>query len=246
MSKIEHRTILGAKSNLLAAVLYAQNKAWGELFERDTLRAGSVVIQSGIRPNLIYFPTDGCVSLVTSPLDDEKTGVMTGMLGGDDLVGLPAALSDAVATYKAVVDVGTTAWRCSAQAARRLLDECPKSRAVMMRYTDLALNESWHLTSSATLHSVRERVTAFLLYASDRAGDRNLPFTQPMIASRLGLRRASVTDLLIVMDNEGLVARSHARITILKPAELREQCAVTWPMMEKHRLAFREYLDGLA
>jgi CRP-like cAMP-binding protein len=65
------------------------------------------------------------------------------------------------------------------------------------------------------LHVVRQRCCRWLLMTQDRVHSDELPLTHEFLAVMLGVRRASVTEVLTPLQEEGLVCSQRGTITIL-------------------------------
>jgi CRP-like cAMP-binding protein len=65
------------------------------------------------------------------------------------------------------------------------------------------------------LHSVVQRCCRWLLTTQDRLGSRELNITHEFLAQMLGVRRASVTDVLRPLQVEGLITARRGQVTIL-------------------------------
>ncbi len=70
------------------------------------------------------------------------------------------------------------------------------------------------------LHRLEQRCCRWLLMARDRVGSNDIKLTHDYLAAMLGARRASVTEALRPLQEEGLVRSHRGRITILDGAGL--------------------------
>jgi len=65
------------------------------------------------------------------------------------------------------------------------------------------------------LHSVVQRCCRWLLTTQDRVGSQELNITHEFLAQMLGVRRASVTEVLRPLQNDGLIRASRGKVVIL-------------------------------
>lgn len=240
MTKFAQKYNISGRTNIILQALISVNKDWADLIERVHLKSGQLIIHAGVRPSLIYFPVDGLVSILVSPVSDwKKQAIQSAMCGDEDIVGFPALLSEVPSNYQAVVELDAPAFQCSTQAARRLLDECPKSRAIIGRYADLALTEAWEVMGGSVALATEDRLISFLTRAWYVSNEKTLPFSQPFIAKRMGARRPSITEMLARLETRGLIRRDVARVDVINPEALLEHLEHIWPAMLVRRKAFK-------
>ena len=65
------------------------------------------------------------------------------------------------------------------------------------------------------MHNVEYRLSRFLLMVQDSLGKTTLPLTQKSISLMLGVRRASVTEMAILLQKRQIIQYSRGKITIL-------------------------------
>jgi CRP-like cAMP-binding protein len=74
-----------------------------------------------------------------------------------------------------------------------------------------------------------------LLLKHDRAGIKELATTHEFLAVTLGLRRATVTETVAILERAGLIRSSRGRIEIMDPADLASAAC------ECYRVITKEY-----
>jgi CRP-like cAMP-binding protein len=70
------------------------------------------------------------------------------------------------------------------------------------------------------LHSVEQRCCRWLLSTQDRTGTPELEITHDFLAQMLGVRRASVSDVLRPLQDEGMIRASRGKVTIIDAKRL--------------------------
>jgi len=70
------------------------------------------------------------------------------------------------------------------------------------------------------LHSVEQRCCRWLLTTQDRVGSQELNITHEFLAQMLGVRRASVTEVLRPLQSDGLIRATRGKVVILDPKRL--------------------------
>jgi hypothetical protein len=75
------------------------------------------------------------------------------------------------------------------------------------------------------LHHVEARFCRWLLQSADRAGSDTVTLTQELLAEMLAVRRTSVTEVAVKIQNQGLITYSRGVIKILdRPSLERMSC----------------------
>ena len=104
-------------------------------------------------------------------------------------------------------------------------DECPAYREFLdahgvrdpRRWTDIAVTTKENYVRR---YSVEQRCCRWLLTTQDRVGSQELNITHEFLAQMLGVRRASVTEVLRPLQSEGLIRASRGKVVILDPKRL--------------------------
>ena len=80
------------------------------------LQLSEVLCEPGTKTRHVYFPTDGCISLIT-PLEGHP-GLEVGMIGREGMVGVQVALGRGISPLRALVQASGGSWRIDANAFR--------------------------------------------------------------------------------------------------------------------------------
>ena len=127
------------------------------------------------------------------------------------------------ADHEAVVHVGGgSALRLLASDLRALCSRSPAATALFLRFVHTLAVQSSRTLSSNAIHPVSKRLARWLLMCHDRVdGDEiNLPHTH--IARMLGVRRATVTETIHILEGEGALRSSRAHIVVRNREKLEE------------------------
>ena len=71
-------------------------------------------------------------------------------------------------------------------------------------------------------HPVEARFCRWLLQSRDRADSETVPLTQEFLSEMLGVRRTSVTEVAVKMQEAGAISYSRGIIKIINREKLRE------------------------
>jgi CRP-like cAMP-binding protein len=139
----------------------------------------------------LYFPHSGVISLVVVLADGDL--IEAGMIGRDGVVGTAAALDDAVALNRAVVQIGGAGSVIDMVHAQAAVTASRALRKKLYQHDQILLAQAQQSAACNAKHQVEERLCRWLLRTRDLVGEDNLPLTQEYIAQMLGVRRTSVT-----------------------------------------------------
>jgi CRP-like cAMP-binding protein len=180
-----------------------------------------------------YFMESGLVSVSAKVSADEF--VETWLIGSEGMVGLPFALleHDPTPPHRRVVQVGGTAFRIRADDFRVLLSQLPGFRRVVHRYLDFVLFLTSQTGACNSFHVLKERLSRWLLLASDCLASNTVPLTHEVMAHLLGVRRASVSECLETLEQEGGIVLARSAIMIVDEGRLQANCCVCFRLIEK-------------
>lgn len=211
--------LLGAMpGNELAALL--QNA------EKVAIRPRQVLHHWRLPMDYVYFIERGLVS-VSARVDDDDF-VEAWLVGSEGLVGSPLVLVDEgqPTPHRRIVQIGGEAVRVSARDFVTVLPTLPFTRRLLQRYVQSVLFQTSQFGACNAAHTVRERLVRWLLVARDSIESDDLPITHEVLSQLLGVRRATVTQVLEALYREGLIRTARGLITVVDAAALQEvSCA---------------------
>jgi CRP-like cAMP-binding protein len=161
----------------------------------------------------VYFPTRGVASTVAYVGNGNAIEVST--VGDEGMVGLPALLSDATSANEVFMQVAGEGLRMPATTLRKEAGPGSPLHVLLVQYLSAYLTQLSQAVACNGLHPVRARCCKWLLMTHDRVHTDELPLTHEFLAIMLGVRRASVTEVLQPLHNEGLVRSSRGKIAVL-------------------------------
>jgi CRP-like cAMP-binding protein len=206
--------------NLLLAALPADAYASLEpRFERLAIRPGTVLHEPGSVIRHLYFPLT-CLVSITITTAEGKTAE-TGVAGNREMVGVNAFMGGLETTQtRYVVQVPGEAMRIPSEPLLAEFDRDKRVRAVLLRYTQALIAQISQNAACNQLHDVRQRYARWLLEVRDRIQSDDLYLTQEFAAAMLGVRRASVTDMSALFEDEGLTRSDRGLTRVVDGAGL--------------------------
>jgi CRP-like cAMP-binding protein len=175
---------------------------------------GITLYDAGEDVDLVYFPIEGVVSLMTVL----KGGVLveTAAIGREGLVGVTCGPMNGRAVSRAVAQTDGLAVCLKADRFTEALHASPAMRDALARYTEALFAQVQQTSACNALHKLEARMARWLLTLADRAdGERSFRLTQEDLSDMLGVRRATVSEVGSILEGRGLIKRGRGRIEIV-------------------------------
>ena len=144
-------------------------------------------------------------------------------------------------THRYFVQAEGHAHRIDADQFKQEAERLPDLRKLVLRYEASLLTQAMQGMACNGLHSVQQRCCRWLLMARDRSDSNELSLTHEFLAYMLGVRRASVSDVLGPLQDAELVRSTRGRITILNRAGLESGTCECYRIITEQQ---KQLLDG--
>jgi CRP-like cAMP-binding protein len=175
------------------------------------------------RIDQLCFLEAGVASYADLAPSGMRTGI--GMTGFEGLVGWQALLGAERSSYEVKVAVG--GGPAFLIEAGRLREACRESLTLqqhLTRFVQAFLMQLGQTAVSNLVNPVEKRLCRWLLMNHDRIQGDEIALTHNQIGEMLGIRRASVTDALHVLEGDGLI-RADRRLITVRDRERLRRCA---------------------
>lgn len=218
-------------SNQLLAALPACD--WQHLsrhMELVEMPLGQVLYESGDDLNHVVFPTTAIVSLLNLTASGACAEFAT--VGNDGVVGVPLLMGGMSTNGRAVVQSAGHGYRLLRQV---IVDEFNAGGAVMqvlLRYTQALLTQVAQNALCNRHHAVEQQVCRLILQNLDRVQGNCLQMTQELLASKLGVRRESVTLVALALQRDGLIRYARGRIEVLDRQSLEDRACECYAVVK--------------
>src|SRR5262245_53993345 len=182
------------ENQLLRSLPLAEQDRLRKLMQPVELEQHAVIFEAGQRIPYVVFVDEGMISVVSTMENGATIEVAT--IGNEGVAGLGAILGVLSTPYRYTVQVGGRGRRLSADA---LVAEMRQERhlcRVLYRYSAAFVTQVMQGVACNGLHSVEQRCCRWLLTTQDRLGSHVINITHDFLAQMLGVRRASVTEVL--------------------------------------------------
>jgi len=211
----------GAERNRLLTALPVEEYAL--LLPRLTpvrLHLKDVLIEPHAPIRDILFIREGVGSVIAT--EQEGGSIEVATIGPEGFVGLPVLNAADSMPYLVMVQVPGDAWRLSADAFRRIVDERPVVRRVLLRYAQYYSDQLAQHVACSTLHTVEERCARWLLMTHDSVDGDSFEMTHEFLALMLGVRRAGVTVAMGALQAIGAIRYGRGRVNVVDRPRLEE------------------------
>jgi CRP-like cAMP-binding protein len=160
----------------------------------------------------VYFPESGVISAMTVMADGSAIEVAT--IGNEGMSGLTTFVGGQTSPYEVLVQVPGNGWRMRVADFKNEASQEGSFRNLIILYnTAFSMQVSYSVACNG-LHKVQKRCCRWLLMTQDRVGANVLPLTHEFLAIMLGVRRASVTEVLHPLQKRGLIFNGRGHIEI--------------------------------
>lgn len=184
---------------------------------------GWTMSESGDHVNFLHFPTSGIVSLIYALEDGSSSEVA--LVGNEGMVGISIFMGGESMPSSTEVQSAGNAYRLSRKVMKKEFALGGRLHHLALLYTQALICQTSQTAVCNQHHELDKQRCRWLLMSVDRLHDNELVVTQEMLASLLGVRRASVTLGLGLLQTDGLIATSRGHITVVdRPGLERRVC----------------------
>lgn len=171
----------------------------------------------------VYFPESGVISVV-GLLEDGRS-IEVGTIGRESMAGTFLVLDTDAVPYRHYVQIEAEGYVTSVGAFREALASDREAWRIVSHAEAAFRTQSMQNAVCNGMHNVEQRCCRWLLMTRDRVDSDEFKLSQEFLALMLGVRRASVTDVLAPLQELGIVTSVRGKISILnRPALLSRAC----------------------
>ena len=233
-----NQTFLQQQNHLLAAM---SQHEWNELepdMEEVDFSVNQVLCESGKTPAYMYFPTTAIVSLLYMTENGASSEVA--VVGNDGVVGISLVLSGSNSPNQALVQSAGKGYRMRAQAAKKAINRGSAMLNIMLRYSQAMITQVTQTAVCNRHHTIEQQLCRRLLLSLDRLSSNQIAMTHETLASMLGVRRESVTDAALKLQNLGIISYKRGLITVLQRQALESRSCECYATARKEQLRLQQ------
>lgn len=181
--------------------------------ERVPLQTDEVMLKPNAAIQRIHFPEGGVVSFHETLQDGSRVGVA--IIGFEGFTGWPALLGIDQSPHEASVAIGgNTALSISPADLLRACAERQAINVLLLRYIHCIISQMGRTIMSNLNDSLDKRLARWLLMNHDRLEGDRINLTHQQLGVMLGVRRATVTDTLHILEGKGLIRATRGLIDV--------------------------------
>jgi CRP-like cAMP-binding protein len=216
---LDAKTPRALANKLLAALPHADSGALQLHLTVVPLVQGTLLFDVDQQVDQVFFPLSGMISLLV--VLKNGNAVETATVGREGVVGAMAGLGLHKSRVRAVIQLASTVARIPASQFRRAAASSPAISSLCIRYNEALLAQARVTAACNISHSVEARFCRWLLQSRDRAESDTVPLTHQFLSEMLGVRRTSVTEVAIKMQDAGVISYSRGIIKIIDVQKLK-------------------------
>ncbi len=187
---------------------------------RGSLEAGDLLLKARAPIERVCFLEGGVASVESVLGGGNRVGV--GLIGREGLVGWQRLLGCAHSQDEVTIGVpGGTGLSVDAAALRAAVAESETLRAILLCWVHAFATQMSRTIVSNLIDPLERRLARWLLMNHDRIDGDEIDLTHAQVSIMLGVRRATVTDALHVLEGDGLIRSTRGCIAVRDRAGLR-------------------------
>ena len=220
-------------NRLLAALPAADYARIRKHLHMTTAVTGRTLQENGAPVTHVHFPNGGVFSVMNEMRDGTLVEVAT--VGIEGMLGIGVLLGDQSGAGRMFQQVPDGPF--ASMTVRRFLKESAAPgpfHEVLARYAQANLLQIMQATACNALHGARQRCCRWLLQTQDRVGSGEFLLKQDFLAIMLGVQRPTVTLVMGMLQDQGLIATKYGRIRVLKRRKLERAACECYQVIRAH------------
>jgi CRP-like cAMP-binding protein len=213
----QHPTVRNA---ILSSLLPEDLASLRPHFQLVQFRERTVLQEQRRRVEHIGFVESGVISLRRT---SKENIVELALVGSHGVVGATRLLGADESSHQCISLTSGILLNISADALLALMDERARIKEHLLNHVQMLLGHCSQVALCGLHHGLIPRLAGWLCHASDTLAGTEIPVTHDYLSTMLGLRRASVTEALIHLEEEGLIAKTRGAIRVENRALLEQK-----------------------
>jgi CRP-like cAMP-binding protein len=207
------RLVPALQNSLLEALPADDIARLGPQLIHVELERGRLLYDPGDPIDVVYFPHDGVISLMT--LMENGAAIESTTIGPEGALGLMAAVAPRQSLSRAIVQTPLRAARISVERLHEVWEKSPALQGLVDRHTEALYGHAIQSVACNALHSVEARFCRWLLTCHDRISSDTVALTQEFLADMLGVQRTTVTAVARSLQEKGAIRYRRGVVDII-------------------------------
>jgi CRP-like cAMP-binding protein len=224
---------LPEENRILAKLPRAERQRLENVLKPIDLPHRMMLYKAAAPIDYVYFPLCGVASAVAYVGDGAAIEVAT--VGNEGMLGVPSLFGPASSPNETYIQISGHGLRMPSAMLREHASPSSPLFAILTKYLTAYLYQISQAVACNGVHSVRQRCSRWLLMTHDRVHSDDLRLTHEFLGVMLGVRRASVSEVLQPFQERALIRSERGLITILDRKGLEAEAC------ECYRLVADEY-----
>lgn len=186
-------------------------------FQVVQFRERTLLQEQRRRVEYIGFVESGVISLRRTC---KENIVELALVGSHGIVGATRLLGADESSHQCISLTSGILLNIPADTLLTLIDERPRIKKHLLDHVQTLLGHCSQVALCGLHHGLLQRLAGWLCHASDTLGGMEIPVTHDYLSTMLGLRRAGVTEALIHLEEQGLIAKTRGAIRVQNRALL--------------------------
>jgi CRP-like cAMP-binding protein len=219
---------------ILAKLSQASLQELRPQLQRVELEIKKVIFEPNRSIKDVYFVEVGMISVVSAMNNGDMIEV--GTIGKEGMAGAFLLFGIKSAPYKYFVQIAGHGYRMDAKEFKNVAGREGELYDLVMRYQAAFQTQTMQCAACNGLHSIQQRCCRWILMSQDRVNSEVVPLTHEFLGLMLGVRRASVTEVLRPLQERDLIQSKRGEITILDRKGLESgSCECYRLIMDQHK-----------
>ena len=219
------------ENSLLAALPDPEWRRWKPLLEQVDMPLGQVLYESGATLTHVYFPTTSIVSLLY--VMENGASAEIAVVGNEGLVGVSLFMGGESTPSRAVVQSAGHGFRLKAQLMKDEFNRAGPVLHLLLRYTQALITQMGQIAVCNRHHTLDQQLCRWLLLNLDRLRVNELAVTQELISNMRGVRRESVNEAAIKLQQAELISYARGHITVIDRAGLEKRTCECYAVVKR-------------
>lgn len=204
----------GAPANTLLSLLpRPEYRKLAAYLHAVTLPAKKTIYKRRATIDSVYFPTGCMISAMAVMADGASIEVAT--IGNEGMSGLTAMTGGLTSPYEVLVQVPGRALRLPIERFQEAIRDLGQFGRILGLYNTAFATQVSYSVACNGLHTIERRCCRWLLMCADRVGNDTIALTHEFLGVMLGVRRSSVSEVLKLLQERGLLRTRRGQVEIV-------------------------------
>jgi CRP-like cAMP-binding protein len=219
------------RNSLLAALPDEEYRRLSAHLEEVTLERGHVLHEPDTPQQHVYFLESGVASLSVS--SGEGKELMLSIVGAEGVVGERAIFKAGTFIIRCEMLTNGHGHRVPPAVFKAEFKRGERLHQLVLNAMEARITETAQTALCNQMHTLEQRLARWLLTLADRLHGDELQVTQEHVAQMVGVRRASVTDVMEVLREAGLIETGRGTVTILDRTRMEAQACECYTIIKE-------------